>query len=106
MNISAEPHQNNIDWQNEVSSWRRSGLPMTLYCQQHDLNTHQLGYYKRKFESLSTQSTVTTSGFTQVAMSNIHETQSLTLRLSSGHTIEGISSHNMTLATSLAKALS
>lgn len=95
-----------IDWPAHIAAWRESGLPMNRYCQQQDLATHQLGYYKRKFEAINQPSEENTgSGFSRVSVSTAIATESLTLRFPSGLAIEGISSHNALLATSLARAL-
>jgi len=47
MNITTNPCPKPINWEEHVKSWQASGLPMSRYCQQHDLAVHQFGYYKR-----------------------------------------------------------
>lgn len=99
------PHLNSADWNAIVDDWRESGLPMSRYCQQHDLITHQLGYYKRKFEAANRTVEVPSKGFSQVSVSSVSCAKGLTLRLSSGTTIEGINEQNLLLTTSLVRAL-
>ncbi|WP_299735738.1 hypothetical protein [uncultured Endozoicomonas sp.] len=35
-------------WQQRVNNWQQSGLSQTEWCKQHQLNIHQLSYWKRK----------------------------------------------------------
>ncbi len=105
MSTSSEDQPHNIDWITVVDNWRESGLPMNRYCQQHGLITHQLSYYKRKFESANNVGEASAKGFTQVAVENVNSTKGLTLRLSSGAVIEGITQQNLPLTASLVQAL-
>ena len=106
MKTAPPSHQNPINWQEHVKAWRESGLPMSHYCNQHDLVTHQLGYYKRKFALDDCQQNRPAGGFAQVTVSNSPSTQNLSLHLSHGLIIEGISPQNVGLAAALVRALS
>jgi hypothetical protein len=106
MNIASSPCPKPINWEEHVKSWQASGLPMSRYCQQHDLAVHQFGYYKRKFTSLSTAPIKSNTGFAQVIMSGDKSSQGLTLRLTNGLLIEGVCAHNLPLVRSLIEVLS
>ena len=38
-------------WKQRIHDWQHSGLSQTEWCKQHQLNHHQLGYWKRKLLS-------------------------------------------------------
>lgn len=38
-------------WKSRVAHWNASGLPQSVYAQQHDLKVHQLGYWIRRFRT-------------------------------------------------------
>ena len=95
-----------INWPKQVAAWKVSGLSMNQFCQQHGLAVHQLGYYKRQYESTNTNPSKGFSGFVKVSVSKQDSAQVLTLRLLSGHVIEGISPQNLPLVNALVRALS
>ena len=96
-----------INWQTQVAAWRESGLSMNRYCKQHELAVHQLGYYKRKFQSEQDLPGMASSGFSRVALAvGSPQPQGLTLHLSNGHLISGISSRDLPLIGSLVRVLS
>ena len=105
MTTNTTNHQPPIDWQARVAAWRESGLPMSRYCQQQGLATHQLGYYKRKFEAANQLPENVAAGFAEVVVSNT-VAEDLTLRFPNGLSIEGVSLENLSLVTALARALS
>ena len=93
-----------INWRAQVTTWRESGLSMNRYCEQHGLVMHQLSYYKRKFQAELESTTQKKSGFSQVTFAPVQ--QGLTLQLSNGHLITGITSQNLPLINALVRALS
>ena len=93
-----------IDWQAEIEAWRESGLSMSAYCRQHTLVTHQLSYYKRKFEKPSTAMSV--PGFAQVSVLSPRSGDGLVVHLANGLSISGIDQQNLALVVSLARTLS
>lgn len=95
-----------IDWPSQLTAWRESGLPMTRYCQQQGLVTHQLSYHKRKQDAQKKSATLKPSGFAQIDIVGKHSAEDLILRIGDGLAIEGITSHNLAAAISLARALS
>ncbi|MGB0360957.1 MAG: IS66 family insertion sequence element accessory protein TnpA, partial [Endozoicomonas sp.] len=40
-------------WQQRINDWQQSGLSQTQWYKQHQLNTNQLGYWKRKYAQKS-----------------------------------------------------
>jgi len=106
MNIASNPCQKPINWEEHVKSWQVSGLPMSRYCQQYDLAVHQLGYYKRKFESTAPNPTKSETGFTQVMLKGPLASQGLNLRLANGLVVEGICTQNLPLLRALVEVLS
>ena len=106
MNIASNPCPKPINWEEHVKSWQVSGLPMNRYCQQYDLAVHQLGYYKRKFESAEPDPTKSETGFTQVMLKGAQASQGLNLRLANGLVVEGICTQNLPLVRALVEVLS
>ena len=104
--MNTEEYPPAIDWPSQLTAWRESGLPMTRYCREHGLVTHQLGYHKRKQDAQKKSSPVSSSGFAQIDMVETYQTTDLVLRIGGGLAIEGITSHNLTTAISLARSLS
>ena len=104
--MNTKPQPTTIDWPSQISAWRESGLPMTRYCQQHGLVTHQLSYHKRKLDSRQAPSKATNSGFIQVHRSPQQTAENLTLRLRNGIVIEGITPSNLDAVVLLTKTLS
>ena len=40
-------------WRERLQQWQESGLTQTAWCQQNNLNSHQLPCWKRKFRDQS-----------------------------------------------------
>ena len=36
-------------WKQHIESWQETGLTQTDYCKQHNLKSHQLTYWKKRF---------------------------------------------------------
>ena len=104
--MSAEEKNPVIDWPSQLAAWRESGLPMTRFCRQRGLVAHQMSYYKYKQDAQNKSAALRSSGFSQVDMAKKHSAEDLVLRIDGGLTIEGISSHNLATAISLARSLS
>jgi len=102
--------KNQINWRARVEAWKASGLPMSRYCKQHGLVAHQLGYYKRKYEAPKSLKKTSSSSFVRVVVPTkpilLPETDSVIIRLSNGHAIEGVSKNNLHIVSSLIEALS
>lgn len=104
MNTQTTP-SNNLDiWQSRVDDWRESGLPMNQYCQNKNLVTHQLSYYKRKFAAEQVPSMEKSTGFARVVSPG--SAAGLTLRLPNGFVIEGIGVQNVSVVSRLIDSLS
>ncbi|MEX1221719.1 MAG: hypothetical protein WEA82_06360 [Idiomarina sp.] len=106
MSIESKGKSSPIDWKQEVQAWRTSGLPMNRFCQQRGLVTHQLGYYKRKYEAASAPIETGRSPFAQVSIAASEPGSGLVIRLANGLVIEGISAQNIGVADALVRALS
>ena len=48
---AAERQELQTLWKQRIYDWQCSGLSQTEWCRQHQLNNHQLGYWKRKLLS-------------------------------------------------------
>ena len=47
--MKVEQHQKNKHlWQQRIDDWRQSGLSQTQWCEQNQIATHQLYYWRRK----------------------------------------------------------
>ncbi len=42
-------------WRDRLQQWQESSLTQTAWCQQNNLNSHQLSYWKRKFRDQSSR---------------------------------------------------
>jgi len=42
-------------WKQQIEHWKESGLTQTEFCRLHNLKTHQLTYWKKRFHSKQEQ---------------------------------------------------
>ena len=105
----AKSTQLEIFWSEHISSWQQAGITQAAYCQQHELITHQFGYWKRKLlkSSLnSQQNDEVTTGFIQLPINPpSFSPETLSIRLPNDLSIEGITPANLHLVKTLTELL-
>ncbi|WP_277680126.1 IS66 family insertion sequence element accessory protein TnpA [Gracilibacillus dipsosauri] len=42
-----------LEWQSRMDQWRESGLSIAAWCRQENIHTHQMYYWKRRFDQQS-----------------------------------------------------
>ncbi len=42
-------------WKTHVNAWRKSGLSQSEYCRSHELSSHNMVYWKKKFSIEASQ---------------------------------------------------
>ncbi|GAB2538301.1 MULTISPECIES: IS66 family insertion sequence element accessory protein TnpA [Bacillaceae] len=42
-----------IEWDARMKEWKESGLSAAQWCREHDVNLHQMYYWKRRFQQES-----------------------------------------------------
>ena len=99
-------------WLQHVQAWKQSKLSQKAYCEQHNLKTHQLSYWYRKFEQGSQQKvSEPQSNFIPVTLSEVKAKTAddlaigLTLQLPNGICLTDIQLSNVPVAQALIKAL-
>ena len=105
MSTATTQSTNTAAWRAKVEDWQSSGLPMARYCEQKNLNAHQLSYYKRKFERAGPQP-ARQSGFSKAIVSSTPNDTGLTLHLANGVAITGVDGRNLSLIKPLLAILS
>tara|TARA_R110000782_G_scaffold184211_4_gene274462 strand:+ start:287 stop:598 length:312 start_codon:yes stop_codon:yes gene_type:complete len=90
-------------WQEKVAAWNESGGSQKAFCEQHNLNYHQFGYWRRKFGE--PRQVTKPAGFAAVQPLPDCAGQGLSLTLPNGILIQGIESHNLPLVRQLLQLL-
>ena len=68
-----------IDWPSQLTAWRDSGLPMTRYCRQQGLVTHQMSCHKQ--DILKKSAIVKPSGFARADIAEKYSAEGLAISL-------------------------
>lgn len=92
-------------WQEQITAWENSGQSQTTFCEQHELNYHRFGYWRRKFLGQSKPGLKSTSGFVPVRPVPGRTSSGLSLTLPSGVLIQGIEADNLALVRQLLQRL-
>ncbi len=92
-------------WANHVKKWRDSGLTQADYCQQHQLKSHQLTYWKQVFQDVPSVNNTDSSKNAFIAVqvtqpTHLHE-QSLVIELPNGSRITGIHESNLNVVQAI-----
>ncbi len=95
-------------WQDKISAWEGSGLTQKLFCEQHKLDYHRFGYWRRKFHAKAKPVDLVhrASGFVSVQQVPVSDAGGLRLLLPNGVKIHGIDSGNLPLVSQLLRQLS
>ena len=90
-------------WQDQIAAWGESGQTQKAFCEQHELNYHRFGYWRRKFQE--PKPIDSKKGFVPVRQSPGRVTMGLTLILPNGVRIQGIESTNLQVVSQLLRQL-
>ncbi len=96
-------------WQRHVDQWQRSELSQSSYCQEQELIYHQFGYWKRQLlgtaEPTAAPETDTNNRFIPVSLSSLPDHSTLSVLMSNGLRVDGITGSTLGLAASLVAQL-
>jgi hypothetical protein len=93
-------------WHEQITAWEHSGKSQKAFCEQHDLNYHRFGYWRRKFvEQAQEYGDKPCSGFVPVERSHPGSMSGLSLRLPNGVVIQGIDQNNLAVVSQLLRQL-
>ena len=92
-------------WQEQITAWEQSGQSQKTFCEQHELNYHRFGYWRRKFLGQSQSGLKSTSGFVPVHPVPGRTSSGLSLTLPNGVLIQGIEPHNLVVVRQLLQQL-
>ncbi len=92
-------------WADHAKNWKVSGESKRSYARLHNLRPDQLGYWIQVFEAKpQTSNKAEAKRFVAVSVT-APSTQSLTIKLPSGLTLEGIHSGNLDITRVLIRSL-
>lgn len=91
-------------WREQIEAWQASGQSQRAFCEAHDLNYPNFGYWLRKFrrQAVSNKST----GFVPVTSRASFSTGGLSLMFPNGIELRGIAPDNLNLVHQLLSRLS
>lgn len=49
----------NLEWENHLRSWKRSGLSKAAYCRRKEISYHAFNYWKKRLEKSQPPSSIT-----------------------------------------------
>jgi transposase len=106
MATSGKSEQLSHYWHEQITAWEASGQTQKSFCEQHDLDYHRFGYWKRKFKELaSINATQDRRGFVTVRPAVDSEANGLILALPNGIRILGIAESNLSVVAQLLRQL-
>ena len=93
-------------WQEQISAWEQTDQTQKSFCEEHDLDYHRFGYWRRKHRGQSPNETVQQGpGFVPVRHALDRVSTSLTLILPNGIRVQGIEASNLPLLSQLLRQL-
>jgi len=94
-------------WQQHIDKWQISGQSQQAFCKAYDLNYHRFLYWRRKFESRSTENqSPPSSALVPVIYRPPSTAAGLSLVLPNGLELRGLSEDNLLLVQNLLDRLS
>jgi hypothetical protein len=103
-------HQSRKDlstyWREKIAAWEQGNQSQKSFCQQHDLNYHRFGYWRRKLQSTKSVDMMHhPGGFVSVQLAPERMAGGLVLVLPNGIRVQGIESGNLPVVSQLLKQL-
>ena len=93
-------------WQEQISAWEQTDQTQKSFCEDHDLDYHRFGYWRRKYREQSPSGVIQQgSGFVPVRHSLDRVATSLILILPNGIRVQGIEESNLPLLSQLLRQL-
>ena len=94
-------------WREIITDWQNGEQTQKAYCQAHDLNYHQFGYWRRRLQELEkTSSEKTIAGFAAVRQHRAVSSSGLSVTLPNGLVVQGIETDNLSVVYQLLRHLS
>ncbi len=95
-------------WGEQIKSWQKTNLSQSTYCHEHNLNYHRFTYWRRKLSghTAKKRKSVNHSAFVPVQTSTPLTIPDLSLTLSNGAIVQGITSSNLLVVKQLLNLLS
>jgi hypothetical protein len=108
MNNEKQPESLSTLWEERIKSWHKTDLNQSVYCHQHNLNYHRFTYWRRKLAGQTTKKRkiVQHSAFVSVKTRTPLTIPDLSLTLSNGAIVQGITSSNLLVVKQLLILLS
>jgi len=108
MATQAESEQLRQLWQERITQWEQTSQSQKAFCDAHDLDYHQFGYWRRRLVVLNQPSDNknNTAGFAQVVVSPATLSSSLSVALPNGIRLEGVAANNLPMVYQLIERLS
>ena len=102
MNERSDPQARHAYWQQQMNTWKESGLSGAQFCEANHLSYHRFVYWRRKLGcSTAPQKTVPTAGgFTRIAVQPERD-DGLSLSFPSGLVVRGINAGNLSVVRQL-----
>ena len=93
-------------WQEQISAREQTDQTQKSFCEDHDLDYHRFGYWRRKYREQSPSGVIQQgSGFVPVRHSLDRVATSLILILPNGIRVQGIEESNLPLLSQLLRQL-
>ena len=93
-------------WQEQISAWEQTDQTQKSFCEEHDLDYHRFGYWRRKNREQSSSEVVQQGpGFVPVRHAIDRIASGLTLILPNGIRVQGIEASNLPLLSQLLRQL-
>jgi hypothetical protein len=92
-------------WQEQITTWEQSGQSQKAFCEQHELNYHRFGYWRRKFIEQQNPENKSRNSFVAVRPIQNSTNSGLSLTLPNGVLIQGIEPHNLAVVRQLLQQL-
>ena len=108
MNNEQQPESLSTIWGEHIKRWQKTDLSQSTYCHEQDLNYHRFTYWRRKLsgQTAKKRKIVTHSAFVPVQTSTPLIIPDLSLTLSNGAIIHGITTSNLLVVKQLLNLLS
>ncbi len=95
-------------WGEHIKSWQKTDLSQSSYCHEQNLNYHRFTYWRRKLAGQTTtnRKSFKRSAFVPVQTGTPLTVPDISLTLSNGMKLQGITSSNLPVVTQLLNLLS
>lgn len=102
MNESPDPQARHAYWQQQVRTWKESGLSGAKFCEANNVSYHRFVYWRQKlgYSTASKKAVPAASGFTRIAVQPERD-DGLSLSLPSGLIVRGITDANISVVRQL-----